>query len=639
VCGIVGFNWQDSEHLEKMMETLRDRGPDGEGKYLDEFVSLGHRRLAIIDLSPAGHQPMSNEDETLWLTYNGEIYNYVELVEELKKKGHQFRSKTDSEVILHAYEEWGRECVSRFNGMFAFCIYDRNQMQFFLARDRFGVKPLYYHLQNGRFTFASEIKAILEDPTIPRRPNEPLIYDYLVYNCYDHTQETFFQGINALLPGHSLVFDLREQRTEHYRWYDIPLRPFDQGASEKEILTHFRELLIDAIRLRLRSDVEVGSCLSGGLDSSSIVCSLNQFTPEHSLRFRTFSVVFPHNTEIDESGYIEKVVSLVNVSPHFVTPTCSDLLQDIRSLVYCQEEPFAGTNIYAQWKVMKLSKEKSVKVLLDGQGGDELLAGYPFFFGYYFLQLFLGLNWKTLWRELIHYRKYHRDVNEGLLTPFFLLTPSRLKPYIIRFYSQYILDKAFFKKYYGQTAVPDQMYSSMDLNQALYYRMKYGLPQLLREEDRNSMAFSIESRLPFLDYRVVEFLFSIPERFKIRDGMTKYILRESMRGILPEEVRERVGKLGFPTPMDDWIREPEMSKYIQGIFSSDRFRGRGYHDTAEVDRVFKAHIDQKANAGMAIWKMLNLELWSRIFIEEDEPFHPTCHKEKGSMNLSLETKW
>jgi asparagine synthase (glutamine-hydrolysing) len=541
----------------------------------------------------------------------------VELAEQLKKKGHQFRSKTDSEVILHAYEEWGRECVSRFNGMFAFCIYDRNQMQFFLARDRFGVKPLYYHLQNGRFTFASEIKAILEDPTIPRRPNEPLIYDYLVYNCYDHTQETFFQGINALLPGHSLVFDLREKRAEDYRWYDIPLSQFNRGASEEEILTRFRNLLIDAIRLRLRSDVEVGSCLSGGLDSSSIVCSLNQFTPEHSLRFRTFSVVFP-NTEIDESDYIEKVVSLVNVFPHFVTPTCSDLLQDIHSLVYYQEEPFAGTNIYAQWKVMKLSKENSVKVLLDGQGGDELLAGYPFFFGYYFLQLFLGLNWKTLWRELIHYRKYHRNVNEGLLTPLFLLTPSRLKPYIIRFYSQYILDKAFFKKYYGQTTVPDQMYSSMDLNQALYYRMKYGLPQLLREEDRNSMAFSIESRLPFLDYRVVEFLFSIPERFKIRDGMTKYILRESMKGILPEEVRERTGKLGFPTPMDDWIREPEMSKYIQRIFSSDRFRGRGYHDTAELDRVFKAHIDQKANAGLAIWKILNLELWSRIFIDEDE---------------------
>ena len=618
MCGIVGFNWQDSEQLEKMMETLRYRGPDGEGKYLDEFVSLGHRRLAIIDLSPAGHQPMPNEDETLWLTYNGEIYNYVELVEQLKKRGHQFRSKTDSEVILHAYEEWGRECVSRFNGMFAFCIYDRNRMQFFLARDRFGVKPLYYYLQNGRFTFASEIKAILEDPAIPRRPNEPVIYDFLVYNCYDHTQETFFEGIHALLPGHSLVFDLREKRAEHFRWYDIPLHPFDRGASEKEILTHFRDLLIDAIRLRLRSDVEVGSCLSGGLDSSSIVCSLNQFTPEHSLRFRTFSVVFP-NTEIDESGYIEKVVSLVNVFPHFVTPTCRDLLQDIHSLVYYQEEPFAGTNIYAQWKVMKLSKEKGVKVLLDGQGGDELLAGYPFFFGYYFLQLFLGFNWKTLWRELIQYRKYHRDVNHGLLTPFFLLTPSRLKPYIVRFYSRYNLDKAFFKKYYGQTTVPDQMYSSMSLNEALYYRMKYGLPQLLREEDRNSMAFSIESRLPFLDYRVVEFLFSIPERFKIRDGMTKYILRESMKGILPEEVRGRTGKLGFPTPMDDWMREPEMSKYIRGFFSSDRFRGRGYHDTSEVDRLFNAHMDRKANAGLAIWKILNLELWSRIFIDGDRP--------------------
>ena len=616
MCGIAGFNWHDPQRLKKMIQSLRHRGPDGEGEYLDDFVSLGHKRLTIIDLSSAGQQPMPNEDESLWLIYNGEVYNYLELREELKREGHRFRSKTDSEVILHAYETWGEECVSRFNGMFAFCIYDRNRKQLFLARDRYGVKPLHYHLQSGRFTFASEIKAILQDPSILRKPNDALIYDYLVYNCYNHTHETFFQGIEALLPGHTLTFDLRTKEIKKRCWYDIPLEESEKGMNEEEVFTHFRELLIDAIRLRLRSDVEVGSCLSGGLDSSSIVCSLRQFTPEHSLRFNTFSVIFP-NTEIDESGYIEKVVSLANVNSHFISPTSSDLLQDMKDLVYYQEEPFGGTSIYAQWEVMKLSREKNVKVLLDGQGGDELLAGYLFFFGYYFLQLLFGFHWKRLLEEVIRYRKIHPEVPDGLLTPILLLTPALLKPYILRFYFPNTLDKTFFQKYHGHHSVPNHLYSSMSLNRALYYRMKYGLPQLLREEDRNSMAFSIESRLPFLDYRVVNFLFSIPEKFKVRNGMTKYVLRESMKGVLPEEVRSRVGKLGFPTPMDDWMREPEVIRLIREIFSSDSFRGRGYHSPPAVERLLRAHIDRKVSAGQTIWKILNLELWFKIFIDGD----------------------
>jgi asparagine synthase (glutamine-hydrolysing) len=616
MCGIVGFNWHDPERLKKMTQSLRHRGPDGEGEYLDAFVSLGHKRLSIIDLSASGRQPMPNEDETLWLIYNGEIYNYVELAEELNRVGHRFRSKTDSEVILHAYEEWGPDCVARFNGMFAFCIYDQNRRQLFLARDRFGVKPLHYYFQKGRFTFASEIKAILQDPTIFRRANDALIYDYLVYNCYNHTHETFFQGIEALLPGHTLTFDLSTKELEKRCWYDISLQESEERMDEEEIFTHFRALLIDAIRLRLRSDVEVGSCLSGGLDSSSIVCSLRQFTPEHSLRFNTFSVIFPH-TKIDESGYIEKVVSQTNVNPHFISPTSSDLLQDVKDLVYHQEEPFGGTSIYAQWEVMKLSREKNVKVLLDGQGGDELLGGYLFFFGYYFLQLFFGFHWKNLLEEVIHYRRIHSEVSDGLLTPFLLLTPAYLKPYILRYYFPNTLDPRFFKNYHGSTLIPNQLYGSMSLNRALYYRMKYGLPQLLREEDRNSMAFSIESRLPFLDYRLVNFLFSIPEKFKVRKGMTKYILRESMKGILPEEVRSRVGKLGFPTPMGDWMREPEVVRFIKGIFSSDPFRDRGYHRHVAVERLFQAHVNQEINAGQTIWKILNLELWFRIFIDGD----------------------
>jgi asparagine synthase (glutamine-hydrolysing) len=270
---------------------------------------------------------------------------------------------------------------------------------------------------------------------------------------------------------------------------------------------------------------------------------------------------------------------------------------------------------------MKLSREKNVKVLLDGQGGDELLAGYLFFYGYYFLQLLSGFHWKGFLEELIQYRRIHPDVPDGLLTPFLLLTPAFLKPYILRYYFPNTLDPRFFRNYYGNTVIPNRLYGSMGLNRALYYRMKYGLPQLLREEDRNSMAFSIESRLPFLDYRLVNFLFRIPEKFKVRKGMTKYILRESMKGILPEEVRMRAGKLGFPTPMDDWMRDPEVIQFVRKVFSSDSFRGRGYHHPSRVERILQDHIDRKVNAGQTIWKIMNLELWLRIFIDGDLSIH------------------
>lgn len=614
MCGIVGFNWYDPKRLERMVCSLHHRGPDGEGTFFNENVSLGHTRLAIIDLSPAGKQPMSNEDNDLWITYNGEVYNYLELTEELKRKGHHFRSKTDSEVVLHAYEEWGEECLLRFNGMFAFCIYDQKRKRFFLARDRYGIKPLYYYFQDGRFTFASEIKSIIQDPTVPRKPDDHIIYDYLVYNCYNHTSNTFFQGIKTLLPGHMLIFDLETKELESHCWYDIPLQNHMERIEESEIYNQFKALLTDAIRLRLRSDVEVGTCLSGGLDSSSIVCLLSQFTPEHSPLFNTFSVVFP-NTEIDESPYVQKVTSQVEVIPHSIRPTHLDLLRDIKDLVYYQEEPFGGTSIYAQWEVMKLSKEKRVKVLLDGQGGDELLAGYLFFFGYYFLQLLFRFHWKRLWEEVIHYYKIHSDVSDGLLSPFLLLTPSFLKPYVLRYYFPHTLEPRFFHNYYGKTTIPNLLYSAMNLNQALYYRMKYGLPQLLREEDRNSMAFSIESRLPFLDYRIVNFLFSLPENYKVQKGVTKYILRESMKGILPEDVRTRIGKLGFPTPMNDWMREPEMVRFIKRLISSDSFYERGYHRPSSVQKIFQAHIGKKLNAGQTLWKIINLELWFRIFID------------------------
>jgi asparagine synthase (glutamine-hydrolysing) len=626
MCGIGGFNWEDQDRIRKMMAVMVHRGPDDEGYYFDESISLGHRRLSIIDLSSAGRQPMKNSDDTIWIVYNGEVYNYLELREELIALGHTFDSKTDTEVIINAYEEWGIDCLNKFNGMFAFCIYDKNKKIFFLARDRFGIKPLYYFEHNSQFAFSSEIKGLLIFDSVSREADDHVIFDYLMFNCYDHLPQTFFKGIQRILPGHYLIYDLKDHMLENKKWYDIPVQAQSNMDFEKG-RDRFLELFIDAIRLRLRSDVEVGSCLSGGIDSSSIVCVLDKFLlkKNRSRRFKTFSVVFP-GTDIDETGFIENVRSRAeDVDYYSIHPAIDDLINDMEMLIKYQEEPFGATSIFAQWEVMKLASQYKMKVLLDGQGADELLAGYVFLYGYYFLELIYQFNFGHLVKELILYKRFQL-VNYGLLFPFFLMVPSRVKTLLWDIYFHHCLDKTFINRYLKDSDIPLLMYQPVDLKKGLYYRMKYGLPLLLREEDRNSMAFSIETRLPFLDYRIVEFMFSMPSHFKVKNGTTKYILREAMQGILPEPVRMRRSKFGFSTPMDEWFREEKMIKIMRGILNSKTFRARGYYHLPNLNNFFGKHIEGKVNFGQTLWKLLNLEIWRRIYIEkEDDVIIKICH--------------
>jgi asparagine synthase (glutamine-hydrolysing) len=618
MCGIGGFNWEDQDKIRKMMAVMAHRGPDGEGFYSDESISLGHRRLSIIDLSSAGAQPMKNPDGTIWIVYNGEVYNYVELKEELLALGHTFASRTDTEVIIHAYEEWGIDCLKKFNGMFAFCIYDKKKKVLFLARDRFGIKPLYYFEHDRQFAFSSEIKGLLIFDAISREADDHVIFDYLMFNSYDHLPQTFFKGIQRILPGHYLIYDLKGHILDSKKWYDIPVQAQGNMDFEKA-RDRFLELFIDAIRLRLRSDVEVGSCLSGGLDSSSIVCALDKFLfkKDGGRRFKTFSVVFP-GTKIDETGFIENVRSRAeDVDYYSIQPTIDDLINDMVALIKHQEEPFGATSIFAQWEVMKLASQYKMKVLLDGQGGDELLAGYVFLYGYYFLELLYHLNFARLVKESVFYKRFQL-INDGLLFPLFLLVPPRVKTLLWDVYFHHCLDKAFVNRYLKDSGIPLLMYQPVDLKKGLYYRMKYGLPLLLREEDRNSMAFSIETRLPFLDYRIVEFMFSVPSRFKVKNGATKYILREAMQDILPEPIRMRRSKFGFSTPMDTWFREEKMIKILRSVLDSKTFRARGYYHIPELNNLFGKHIEGKVNMGQTLWKLLNLEIWRRIFIEKED---------------------
>jgi asparagine synthase (glutamine-hydrolysing) len=420
MCGISGIWHLDNSRsispslIAQMTFTLRHRGPDDEGYLFVDTVTghhegrrgrdtvpelqmpdvrqgsekrydlaFGFRRLSIIDLSPAGHQPMGNADGSLWVVYNGEIYNYLELREELKARGHTFRTATDTEVILCAYEEWGEACLERFNGMWAFALWDGHRQQLFCARDRFGIKPFYYVWDGTTFAFASEIKALLQMPDITRRPNEPVIYDYLRYGHLDHSEETFFTGIKQFPPAHFLLLRPTRQFSLRRYWDLIPDRRAEPlFTSDASYAERFYSLFEDAVRLRLRSDVPIGTCLSGGLDSSAIVCVANKLLLDENVidpdlvgeRQRTFSSCFD-DRQYDERQYIQAVLALTGAEPNYTFPKGGELLDALTKLMWHQDEPFGSTSIYAQWRVMEKTAERGVKVLLDGQGGDELLAG------------------------------------------------------------------------------------------------------------------------------------------------------------------------------------------------------------------------------------------------------------------------
>lgn len=389
MCGINGFTWKDADLIEKMNLVLQHRGPDDQSTYIDDKVSLGHCRLAIIDLSPAGRQPKCNEDASIWIVFNGEIYNFQEIRSLLEMAGHRISSNSDTEVIIHAYEEWGTDCVERFNGMWAFAIYDKKKGTIFLSRDRFGVKPLYFCQDEKGLIFSSEIKGILQH-SISRIPNDKVVYDFLILGFVDHSPDTFFQDINRLMPGESMIYDLSRGVTNKFRWYDLANRLLDAGKITEEVAAkRIRDLFEDSVRYRLISDVPVGSCLSGGIDSSAIVHAMRNLKDDGEIK--TFSMVFPGKKQ-DESTFIDEVVAATKVEAHKVSPSTEDLLGDLYDLIRTQEEPFGSLSIYGQYKVMHLANRSGMKVLLDGQGSDEIFAGYFIYYKYYLFESLLHLR-------------------------------------------------------------------------------------------------------------------------------------------------------------------------------------------------------------------------------------------------------
>lgn len=605
MCGINGFDWREPLLIEKMNSILTHRGPDDQDIYADDEVSLGVVRLSIIDLSVAGRQPMSNEDDTVWITYNGEVYNFMELRKELEEKGHKFKSNTDTEVVLHAYEEWGKPCVERFNGMWAFAVYDKNRNLFFLSRDRFGIKPLYYYYGGKKFIFSSEIKGILQHD-IDRIPNKKVIYEYLAFNLLDHSVETFFKNVHRLMPGENLIYDISEKTLETSKWYDLKNNLRKIEKPENEVEREIRVLFTDSVHYRLIADVPVGSCLSGGIDSSSIACTMSSLGTN---KIKTFSLVFP-GLGIDETFYIDEIVRSTNVEPYKISPSTKDLINDLHDLIWTQEEPFGSLSIYGQYKVMQLAHKNGMKVLLDGQGGDELLAGYSKYYKYYLLECLMNLEFK----EFIRTAKVQKDVpNLILFLGVALLRKSESIDRLMKKFSSKRL--RFLNNFYnGEISLSERRFN---LNQVLSDDLtRYSIPQLLRYEDKNSMRWSIESRVPFLDYRFVGFIASLLSRYKIREGITKYAFRKSMEGVVPQKIIQRQDKIGFATPDSEWFRTLEFIPLIKDILDSTTFKSRKYWNHKEVKKMFQDHVNRKNDHSRTLWRIINTELWLRIFIDE-----------------------
>ena len=585
MCGIVGI-WSlegapiDPERLELAASSIRHRGPDDEGFLLlntrtartvscggedtdtrltlpdinqfksDHFdLAFGFRRLSILDLSPAGHQPMSSADGRLWIIFNGEVYNYRELRSQLTERNHKFHTNSDTEVLLAAYQEWGESCVEHFNGMFAFAIWDAVAKKLFIARDRFGEKPFLYVYVPGRlFAFASEIKALWAAGVAKRDINEETLALFTQHGQVETGEQTIYENVLRLPQAHCLTLT-PDGQLQKRRYWDIDPRDRIEGWSEERYLEQFRELLINSVRMRLNADVPVGSSLSGGIDSSTIVGVINRLLPESSVQ-KTFSARFDDPSR-DEGKWMDLVTNQNRVERHDVWPTAERFFEELADLFWHQEEPFTSTSVYAQWTVMRLAKQNDVTVLLDGQGADEMLAGYHSYFNEITDDLLNAFN-------LPGYLQWRRDclALHGVVPGAFSRVLRQKMPKGI---------KGLVKKGLRETRAlstiepanpvyPREFSKLASLRKILWWNTtRQGLVELLRYADRNSMAHSREVRLPFLDHHLVEFIFKLPDRFLIRAGWTKWILREAFRDYVPAEISNRIDKLGYMPPQQRWL--------------------------------------------------------------------------------------
>jgi len=649
MCGILGV-WHmdgkkvDVRQLENASRTIRHRGPDDEGFWCSDSktgkwregrtqhfpeanLAFAFRRLAILDLSSAGHQPMHTPDGVYCIVFNGEVYNYLELKTELQAKGYQFRSNTDTEIVLAAYSEWGSGCLKRFNGMWAFALWDANRHQLFCARDRFGIKPFYYYWDGTCFAFASEIKALATPVGMHLTPYLPSVFDYLAYGLTDHGRETFYENVYQILPAHFLLID--EQHLQEQRYWDLDPNHYITEPNDDALAHHFYNLFEDAVRLHLRSDVAVGTCLSGGLDSSAIVTVANKLLIEEQVipsslvgeQQKTFSACFDEPA-IDERVYMQAVLDKTGAEKNFVFPSLTKLQKDLNRLMWHQEQPFGGTSIFAQWCVIERAAASGVRVLLDGQGGDELLGGYDSHRDFYLGTLAQKSRWSQLLHELHAYRhEYYMSWSSLMLSILRGFAPEQVMNWArLRRRSgvstQLGISTEFRAKFHDRLNIRSSWGGNLYNTWAYHAITRAILPALLRYEDRNSMAHSVEARVPFLDYRLVEFTFALPLQHKIRNATSKIVLRDALRGVLPEIVRTRKSKLGYTTPERAWF-DNALGTLLQELLYTPSFRSRGYFDIRTIESALEEHRANQRDLSGVAWRWINLELWSRQMIDKN----------------------
>jgi asparagine synthase (glutamine-hydrolysing) len=614
MCGIAGeLRFDQSASNPAITRAMCDaqvhRGPDDEGYYTSGPISLGIRRLAIIDLRK-GLYPLSNEQRTIRLVFNGEIYGFETLRKELEELGHRFRSDTDAETVAHSYEEWGTGCLEKLNGMFAFALWDEPKQVLWIARDHFGIKPLYYCQSEKFFAFASEIKPLLRHPDASWRPNERLVREYLNSGVTaDGTEATFFDGISQLAPAHQLLIQPNGVVKRERYWAPRVSRRID-GETSKEEIEQTRRLFLEGIALHLVSDVPVGTCLSGGIDSSSVICAIRKVRPDGAAstgkRIKAFSAVFPGDS-VDELQFSRRVCDLTGAEHNLVTPTAEQFWDDLVTLVRCQEEPFISTSLYAQWRVMKLAKERGVTVMLDGQGGDELLAGYlPYYISY-----LLNLAGHGKFSEAIVEGIRSYDLTSSLVRTYLrslvLGSVSRLRLLIQKRSGDSTLGNSPTLGYLSRAPVGD-LAARLEMDTTTT-----SLPALLRYEDRNSMWHSIEARVPFLHRPFFEYVASLPLDRKLHNGWTKYIFRLAMRNILPDEILLRRSKIGFETPERKWIQG--LGEKLCNFFSDSSLAVSKYVDMEALRRLINKSMLTNDEARL-IWRVLNVELWYRQFVPQ-----------------------
>ncbi|APC19594.1 asparagine synthase (glutamine-hydrolyzing) (plasmid) [Pseudomonas frederiksbergensis] len=636
MCGIAGSlatfgNSDEITHsLKKMMSAIRHRGPDGDGIWLDERrpVGLGHVRLAIID-PEHGKQPMVTEDGRFIVVFNGAIYNYLELRRELIGKGHPIHSYSDTEVLLYAYREWGERFVDRLLGMFAFAIWDKHEQRLFCARDRIGIKPFYYHFDGRRLLFASEIKAITADGGVKAQANPDGLQDYLTFQfCLN--EKTLFQGVDKLEPGHCLSawYEGETLKVQTRQYWDLHYN-IDEEHDERYFVDTLSGLIDDSIRLHMRSDVPLGAHLSGGLDSSAIVCLASRMLGGEKMN--TFTGAFNEGPQFDETGYAKDVAAFAGTQYNEIyIPASNELADMLPRLMYYMDEPLAGPGVIPQYYVSQLAA-KHVKVVMGGQGGDELFIGYARYMALYLEKCLSGAIYQTANQNRYAVSLESIVPNLPLLATYQPMLQGLWKNGLFASYDQRyfsLLDRSEgMAQLFNQGALHSGSgYSSFEsfqrifnrgemhslVNRMTYFDLKGSLPALLHVEDRTSMAASIESRVPLLDHRIVEFMATIPPNIKFAEGRMKHLFKESVRSAVPQSIFDRKDKMGFPTPLTQWTKGVARD-FVRDTLLSDRARQRGLYDVTAVEKI----LGNEREFGRVVWGLLCLELWHRIFIDGD----------------------